>query len=80
MQEKLGADVEVVDRGEKFDDGNYFEMTSDGKVKLRGENKQIDLSKLSKEDLKKMGIDPDMMTKEEISRKLKVSLIIRQAI
>ena len=62
----------MVDRGAKFDDGNYFEVTSDGKVKLKGDNKQIDLSKLSKDDLKKMGIDPDSMTKEEISRKLKV--------
>ena len=47
-------------------------MGADGKLKLRDDGKKIDLSKLSKDDLKKMGIDPDTMTKEEISRKLKV--------
>ena len=73
-QEKFGADLEIIDKGKEFDDGNYFEMGADGQVKLKP-GKKIDLSKLSKDDLKKMGIDPDTMTKEEISRKLKVTML-----
>ena len=61
-----------MDKGEEFDDGDYFEMGSDGKMKLKGSKKKIDLSKLTDEDLKKMGIDPSKMTKEEIARELKV--------
>ena len=47
-------------------------MGEDGKMKLKGDGKKIDLSKLSEDDLKKMGIDTENMTKEEIARKLKV--------
>ena len=38
--------------------------------------KKIDLNKLGVDDLKKLGIDPDNMTKEEIARALKVSLTL----
>lgn len=69
----FGEDVEVVDQGKEFDDGDYFEVSADGKVKLKGGKSKIDLSKLTNEDLKKMGIDPSKMTKEEISRALRVS-------
>ena len=47
-------------------------MGADGKLKLRDDGKKIDLSKLSKDDLKKMGIDPTNMTKEELARAIKV--------
>lgn len=47
-------------------------MGKDGKMKLKDGQNKIDLSKLSEEDLMKMGIDPSSMTKEEIARKLKV--------
>ena len=69
----FGEDVEITDAGAEFDDGNYFEIGADGKAKLKDGSKKIDISKLSKDDLKKMGIDPDTMTKEEVARKLKVN-------
>ena len=47
-------------------------MGADGKMKLRTGTKKIDLSKMSKEDLKKLGIDTRYMTKEQIAKKLKV--------
>ena len=34
--------------------------------------KQIDLNKLGEDDLRKLGIDPTNMSKEEIARALKV--------
>ena len=67
----FGDDVKIVDKGEAFDDGDYFEVGADGKVKMKKGNK-IDLSKLSKDDLKKMGIDPTNMSKEELARAIKV--------
>ena len=73
LQEKFGNDLEIVDRGAEFDDGDYFEVGEDGKMKLKDGQKKIDLSKLSENDLKQLGIDPSTMTKEEISRKLKVA-------
>ena len=72
MQDMFGDEVEVIDKGQKFDDGAYFQIGADGKATLKAGAKKIDISKLSKDDLKKMGIDPDTMTKEEIARKLKV--------
>ena len=74
LQEKFGDDIEVMDKGHEFDDGDYFETGADGKVTLKGGKKKIDLSKLTDKDLRKMGIDPSKMTKEEIARELKVSL------
>lgn len=71
-QEKFGDDLEIVDKGEEFDAGDYFQVGEDGQVKLKDGQKKIDLSKLNAEDLKKMGIDPENMSKEEIARKLKV--------
>ena len=53
-------------------DGNYFETLPDGTVVLRKGKKKIDISKLSEADLKKLGIDPKTMTKEQIARILKV--------
>ena len=71
-QDMFGPEVEVVDQGHKFDDGAYFQIGSDGKATLKEGAKTIDMSKLSKDDLKKMGIDPDTMSKEQIARQLKV--------
>ena len=50
-------------------DGDYFETGADGKVKMKQGKKKIDISKLTKEDLKKLGIDENA-TKEEIARAL----------
>ena len=72
LQKMFGDDVDIIDKGEAFDDGDYFEVGADGKVKMKGKGKKIDLSKLSKDDLKKMGIDPTNMTKEELARAIKV--------
>ena len=69
MQEKFGQDVEVVDGNES--DGDYFETTCDGKVKLKKGKKKIDVNKLTKDDLEQLGIDPNA-SKEEIARALKV--------
>lgn len=71
----FGENVEVVDKGNEFDDGNYFEVGKDGKMKMKGGKTKIDLNKLTEDDLKKMGIDPSKMTKEEISRALRVKEI-----
>lgn len=54
-------------------DGDYFETLADGTVVLRKGKKKIDISKLSEADLRKLGIDPRTMSKEEIARILKVS-------
>lgn len=54
-------------------DGDYFEVGEDGQVRLKKGKRKIDLSKLSSEDMKKLGIDPETMTKEEIAKILKVS-------
>ncbi|GFS03619.1 hypothetical protein ElyMa_001154700 [Elysia marginata] len=52
------------------DDGNYFEVDEKGQVKLRVGKKKIDLSKLTDEDLIRLGIDPTL-SKQEIARRLK---------
>ena len=64
--------MEFTEGGEKFDDGDYFQFNKDGTVKLRGGKAKLDLSKMSKDDLRKLGIDTKYMTKEQISKKLKV--------
>ena len=69
----FGDDVQVTEDGKAFDDGSYFQIGPDGKAKLKGSTEKIDMSKLSREDLKKMGIDPYNMTQEQIARKLKVA-------
>lgn len=69
-QEKFG--VEVVDGNES--DGDYFDVDKDGKVKLKAGKKKIDITKLTKDDLKKLGIDPNA-SKEEIAKALKVNEI-----
>ena len=56
-------------------DGDYFETAPDGTVRLKKGKKKIDINKLKDEDLRKLGIDPDKMTKQEIARKLKVSFL-----
>ena len=72
FQKKFGDDLEIVDKGEEFDAGDYFEVDAQGRMKLKDGKKKIDLSKMSKEDLKKLGIDTRYMTKEQIAKKLKV--------
>lgn len=72
FQQKFGEDLEIIDKGEKFDDGDYFKMGADGKVTLRKGTKKIDLSKMTNEDLAKLGIDAKYMTKDQIAKKLKV--------
>ena len=76
FQDMFGEDVQVTSDGKAFDDGSYFQIGADGKATLKDKGKKIDMSKLSADDLKKMGIDPNNMTKEEIARKLKVDDVI----
>ena len=47
-----------------------FLQGADGKLRLRAGKKKIDINKLTKEDLKALGIDPNM-SKQEIARALK---------
>ncbi|KAH9510115.1 hypothetical protein Btru_043506 [Bulinus truncatus] len=54
----------------KTDDGNYFEVDEKGQIKLRPGRKKIDLSKLTDDDLRRLGIDPNL-SKQEIARLLK---------
>ena len=70
-QEKLGEDVEFTEGGQRFDDGDYFEFGKDGTVKLKQGMKKIDLSKMSRDDLRKLGIDAKYMTKDQIAKKLR---------
>ena len=72
LQKQFGEDLEIIDKGEKFDAGDYFTMDADGRMKLKAGTKKIDLSKMSKDDLRKLGIDTRYMTKEQIAKKLKV--------
>ncbi|XP_055882530.1 uncharacterized protein LOC106061672 isoform X1 [Biomphalaria glabrata] len=52
------------------DDGNYFEVDEKGQIRLRPGRRKIDLSKLTDDDLRKLGIDPTL-SKQEIARLLK---------
>ncbi|XP_070192116.1 uncharacterized protein [Littorina saxatilis] len=52
------------------DDGQYFEVDEKGQVRLKQGKKKIDLSKLTDEDLIRLGIDPSL-SKQEIARLLK---------
>ena len=56
----------------EVDNGDYFEMGPDGKLRLKAGRKRIDITKLSAEELAALGIDLKTMTKEEIARILKV--------
>ena len=56
---------------ESEDDGNYFETMPDGTVRMKRGKRKIDISKLTKDDLRKLGIDPNM-SKQDIARALKV--------
>lgn len=51
-------------------DGDYFDADEDGRPILKQGKQKIDLSKLSKADLQRMGIDPTL-SKQDIARKLK---------
>ena len=53
-------------------DGDYFEIGPDGKIRLKAGKKKIDISKLSEEQLRQLGIDLKTMSKEEIAKILKV--------
>lgn len=55
-------------------DDEPFEVGADGKIRLRDGKKKIDLSKITDEDLRKLGIDPTL-SKKEIARLLKVGNI-----
>ncbi|XP_067932252.1 myosin-2 heavy chain-like [Watersipora subatra] len=52
------------------DDGNYFEKGADGKLRLRPGRNKIDIDKLTADDLRALGIDPNM-SKQDIARALK---------
>lgn len=52
------------------DEDAAFEVGADGKIRLRDGKKKIDLSKLTDDDLRKLGIDPTL-DKKEIARLLK---------
>jgi hypothetical protein len=58
--------------GAEEDNGDYFEIGPDGKLRLKAGKKKIDISKLTAEQLKALGIDLKNMSKEEIARILKV--------
>ncbi|XP_052781998.1 uncharacterized protein LOC128218381 [Mya arenaria] len=70
------GNVRVVKRQKspkKFGGGEedaQFEVGADGKIRLRDGKKKIDLSKLTDDDLRKLGIDPTL-DKKEIARLLK---------
>ena len=55
-------------------DEEPFEVGADGKIRLRDGKKKIDLSKITDEDLRKLGIDPTL-SKKEIAKLLKVGRI-----
>ena len=55
-------------------DGDYFEVMPDGTIRLKPGKKKIDISKLTDDDLRRLGIDPRNMTKEQIAKLLKVSM------
>ena len=52
--------------------GADFYVDESGKIRLKAGRKKIDLSKLTDDDLRKLGIDPSL-SKQEIARLLKVS-------
>ncbi len=56
------------------DEDSDFEIDEHGNIRLKAGRKKVDISKLTDEQLKKLGIDPANMTKEEIARILKVML------
>ncbi|XP_041349516.1 uncharacterized protein LOC121368836 [Gigantopelta aegis] len=57
-------------------DGDYFEVDEKGEIKLKHGKKKIDLSKLTHDDLRKLGIDPNL-SKQEIARQLQERFGIR---
>ena len=57
------------------DDGDYFDIDSDGEVRLKTGKKKIDISKLNEDQLRQLGIDLKTMSKEEIARILKVCVV-----
>lgn len=54
-------------------DQNYFDVDKDGKIVLK--KKKIDLQNITTEELKALGIDPNLSAKE-IAKKLKVSICL----
>lgn len=52
---------------------DMFEYDKDGNIRLKDGVKAIDLDNLTADDLRRMGIDPNL-SKAEIARKLKVWL------
>jgi len=52
-----------------------FEIGEDGKPRLRGGWKKIDLSKITRQELEALGIDPNLSAKE-IAKKLKVRILL----
>lgn len=57
------------------DNGDYFDIDSDGEVRLKTGKKKIDISKLNEDQLRQLGIDLKTMSKEEIARILKVCVV-----
>ncbi|PAA92840.1 hypothetical protein BOX15_Mlig002220g3 [Macrostomum lignano] len=55
------------------DQGDYFEKGSDGKIRLKKGKKRLDLDKISRDELRALGIDPNA-SKAEIMRQLKQKL------
>ena len=55
-------------------DDEQFEVGADGKIRLKPGKKKIDLSKLTDDDLRRMGIDPTL-SKAEIARRIKVNAL-----
>ena len=55
-------------------DADYFETLPDGTMRMKAGRKKIDITKLTDDHLRKLGIDPKNMTKEQIAKILKVRI------
>lgn len=69
MTKKKGVGAKKGKKGEDDSDEEQFEVGPDGKIRLKKGKKKIDIDKLTADDLRKLGIDPNL-SKEEIAKKL----------
>ncbi|VEL34367.1 unnamed protein product [Protopolystoma xenopodis] len=76
---RAGGDADDLDTSEAYAaEDDYFETGPDGSLILKPGRKRIDLSRIQREDLIRMGIDPNLQ-KSEIMRLLKVQLFSQAA-
>ncbi|XP_074645814.1 uncharacterized protein LOC141902071 [Tubulanus polymorphus] len=69
IYDEKGNLIKKVLKAEESDDGDYFEIGEDGKLRLKKGKKRIDLTKLTDDQLRALGIDPTL-SKSEIKRLL----------